>query len=87
MLSPEEKVSIDHHWNKNDCDLIYNGLNVKFIKAFLAHAKKKKSGKIYSHSHIRKYKDAILWGSSQAKSPLSSSFYDEIERFLKTFKK
>ena len=87
VLTPEEKVSIDQHWNKNDRDLIYCGLNVKFIKAFLAHAKKKKNGKICSNSNIRKYKDAILWGSSQAKSPLPSSFYDEIDRFLKSFKK
>ena len=45
MLSEEEKVSIDHYWNKHDCDLIYSGLNVKFIKAFLAQANLKKNGK------------------------------------------
>ena len=87
VLTEEEKVSIDQHWNRNDRDLVYSGLNVKFIKAFLAHAKTKKNGKICLNSNIRKYKDAILWGSSQAKSPLPSSFYDEIDRFLKSFKK
>ena len=87
VLTEEEKVSIDQHWNKNDRDLVYSGLNVKFIKAFLAQAKHKKNGKICSNSNIRKYKDAILWGSGQAKSPLPSNFYDEIERFLKSFKK
>ena len=81
VLTEEEKVSIDHHWNKNDRDLIYAGLNVKFIKAFLAQAKKKKNGKLCSNSNICKYKDAILWGSSQAKSPLPSSFYNEIDRY------
>ena len=79
--------NLDQHWNKNDRDLIYRGLNVKFIKAFMAHAKKKKNGKICSNSNIRKYKDAILWGSKQASSPLPSSFYDELEKFLKAFKK
>ena len=87
VLTEEEKVSIDHHWNKNDRDLVYEGLNVKFLKAFMAQVKVKKNGKLCSNSNIRKYKDAILWGSSQAKSPLPSSFYNEIDRFLKSFKK
>ena len=60
MLFPEEKVSIDHHWNKHDHDLIYSDLNIKFVKAFLDLAKKKKNGKICSNFHRRRYKDAIL---------------------------
>ena len=60
-------------------------LNV--IKAFLAQSKHIKNSKIWSNSNIQKYKDAIMWGLGQAKSPLPSSFYDEIERFLKSFKK
>ena len=87
VLNEEEKLSIDHYWRKYDRDLIYSGLNVKFIKAFLAQAKLKKNGKICSNSNIRKYKCAILWGLGQAKSPLPSSCYDNIERFLKSFKK
>ena len=86
-LTDADRDDINQHWNKNDRDLIYRGLNVKFIKAFMAHAKKKSNGKIYSNSNIRKYKDAILWGSKQASSPLPSSFYDELEKFLKAFKK
>ena len=66
---------------------MYIGLNVKFIKAFLAQATHKKNGKICSNSNIQKYKDTILWGSGQAKSPLPYSFYDKIERFLESFKK
>ena len=53
----------------------------------MAHAKIKENDKICSNSGIRKYKDAILWGSSQAKSPVPSSFYDELDKFLKAFKK
>ena len=87
VLTEEKKVSIDHHWNKHDRNLVYTGLNVKFVKAFLAQVKKEKNGKLCSNSNIRKYKDAILWGSSQAKSPLPFSFYNEIDRFLKSFKK
>ena len=87
FLTDIDKDDLDQHWNKNDRDLIYKGLNVKFIKAFMAHAKKKKNGKICSNSNIRKYKDAILWGSKQASSPLPPSFYDELEKFLNVFKK
>ena len=68
-------------------DLVYSGLNIKFIKAFLAHSKKKKNGKMCSNSNLRKYKDSILWGSGQAKCPLPSLFYDEMDKFLKSFKK
>ena len=42
FLTDADKDNLDQHWNKNDHDLIYQGLNVKFIKAFMAHAKKKK---------------------------------------------
>ena len=64
VLNEEEKVRIDHHWNRNDRNLVYIGLNIKFTKVFLAQANKKKNGKVCSNTNIRKYKDTILWGSS-----------------------
>ena len=86
-ITDEEKEDQDLFWHKNEFDLVYSGLNIKFIKAFLAHSKKKANGKMCSNSNLRKYKDAILWGSGQAKCPLPSLFYDEMDRFLKSFKK
>ena len=40
-----------------------------------------------SNYNPRKYTDAILWGSSEAKQTLPSSFYNDIDKFLKSFKK
>ena len=45
FLTDADKDNLDQHWNKNDRDLIYQGLNVKFIKAFMSHAKKKEKWK------------------------------------------
>ena len=87
VLTEEEKGDPNQFWNRNNHDLVYSGLNIKFIKAFLAERKTKSNGKICSNSNICKYKDAILWGSSQAKSLLPSSFYNEMDRFLESFKK
>ena len=70
VLSEEERISSEYHWDNNDRDLVYSGLSVKFIKAFLAQAKHQKNGKICSNSNIRKCKDAILWGLGQARCPL-----------------
>ena len=86
-ITEEEKVDRDQFWNRNDRDLVYSGLNIKFIKAFLANAKMKPNGMMCSNSNIRKYKDALLWGSRQAKCPLPSTFYNEMDRFLRSFKK
>ena len=66
---------------------MYSGLNIKCVKAFLAHSKIKGGGKMFSNSNLRKYKDAILWGSSEEKQPLPSSFYNDSDKFLKYFKK
>ena len=62
-LTDADRDDLNQHWNKNDRDLTYTGLNVKFIKAFVAHAKKKKNGKTCSETSMRKHKDAILWRS------------------------
>ena len=64
LLTEKEKVSTDHHWNRNDHDLLYSGLKVRFTKVFLVQSKKNKNGKVCSNSNIRKYKNTIFWGSS-----------------------
>ena len=84
-LAPGGDPNSFHHNNSHD--LIYKGLNVKFIKAFLAYKKCKDDGKMMGLVNIRKYRDALQWGSKQAKQPLPASFYNEIETFLKSFKK
>lgn len=56
-------------WWKNKHDLIYEGLNIKMVKAFLAHKKMKPNGKTGSHVQLWKYHDAILYEqTSQAMS-------------------
>ena len=59
-VSEDNKADRNLFWHKNDEDLVYSGLNIKFIKAFLAHSKMKANGKMCSNSNLRKYKDAIL---------------------------
>ena len=86
-VTDEEKMDCNLFWYKNDEDIVHRGLNIKFVKAFLAHSKIKANGKMCSNSNLRKYKDAIVWGSSKAKQPLPSSFYNDIDKFLKLFKK
>lgn len=74
-------------YHKNKHDLIYTGLNPTMVKAFLASKKIKSNGKTASHSHLRKYHDAILWGAKIANQPLPPSYYMDIEKFLDSFKK
>ena len=49
-LTEEELGDEDMFWWKNKHDLIYTGLNVQFVKAFLAHKKKKENGKTCSQA-------------------------------------
>ena len=72
---------------KNDEDIVYSGLNIRFVKAFFAHSNIKANGKMCSNSNLRKYKDAILWGSSEANQPLPYSFYNDIDNFLNSSKR
>ena len=78
----EEKTDRNLFWYKNDKNIVYSGLNIKFVKYFLAHSKIKANGKMCSNSNLCKYKDAILWGSSEANQPLPYSFYNDIENLF-----
>jgi hypothetical protein len=50
-------------WWKNKFDLIYKGMNMDMVKAFLGFKKQKENGKCSSHVQLRKYNDAILWAA------------------------
>ena len=86
-LTEAELTDPDMYWWKNKHDLVYEGLNVKIIKAFLAFKKKKINGKTASHVQIRKYNDAIIYGAKEAKQRLPIIYYEEMEKFLGAFKK
>jgi hypothetical protein len=60
-------------------DLVYQGLNVKYLIIFFMSTKKKENGKFLSFTDVRKYKDTILWGARIAKEWLPTTFYEEIE--------
>jgi hypothetical protein len=45
------------------------------------------TGKLHSHTHMRKMHDAILFGARTAKKSLPSSYHSEMEMFLTSFKK
>jgi hypothetical protein len=89
VLSQEELDDLDSfHW-KNTVDLVYTGMNVKFIQAFFAHAKRKggNDDKIVSHEQLRKFHDAIMYGAKECGEPLPSSYYDGMTRFLNNYRK
>jgi hypothetical protein len=72
---------------KSTLDLRYDGLNVRIIKTFMSKRKYKADGKIYSHGHIRKYRDAILWGAEKAFQTLPSNVRPQLKKFLESYLK
>ena len=74
-----------------DCDLIYKGLQVDMVLAYMAATKLKKDDEngiiLYSYSHMRKIVDAILFGAKTVKENLPSAFYTEIDSFLASYRK
>jgi len=86
-LTDEELADEDTYWWKNKHDLVYEGLNVKMVKAFLAMKKKKANGKNSSHGHLCKYNDAILYGAKKAGKRLPQAYYEGMEQYIKAYKK
>ena len=92
-LSEEERADKKrYHTCKHD--FLYQGLNVDVTKAFLAKKKYKKNKFTserkpihYSYSHIRKYHDAILFGSHRAKVSLPEIYELEMIGYLDSTKK
>ena len=86
-LSPEQKNDpiLFHH--TNDRDLIYNGLDVKCVLAFLVTKKHKANGNLASVSDIKKYNDAVKWGAAIANERLPTAYYEEMDAFVNAYKK
>ena len=74
------------YWKKTK-DIVYKGLNSKFLKAFVATKTKKPSGKTSSYEHIWKYFDAVQWGAKETDCLLPVLFYQVKEKFLALLKK
>jgi hypothetical protein len=87
VLSQQERDDTMMHYHTCDRDIIYEGLRVDMILAYMAGNKHKPNGKLYSHTHMRKMHDAILFGARTVKKSLPSSYYSEMDTFLSSFKK
>ena len=81
-LTEEELHDPSKYWYKNKHDLVHKGVNIKVLKAFLSTKAVKENGKILCYSTIRKYFDAILYGSKESKEPLPPLFYTEMGVYL-----
>lgn len=77
-------------------DLVYDGLNPEFIKAFLGEKKVKCTRMdaegnevkvLYSFDHLRMYLDSIKHGAERAKVSLPSHYIAEMNRYVKSMKK
>jgi hypothetical protein len=86
-VTDADRQSHGRFYHTNTHDFVYSGLNVQMVKAFLATKTTKENGRTSSHVHIRKYNDAILHGSKEAKEDLPINYYTEMEQFLASFKK
>ncbi|KAI2489681.1 hypothetical protein MHU86_24909 [Fragilaria crotonensis] len=92
VLSAEEKADPMKFYHTCDRDIVYEGLRVDMVIAYMAATKSKvpkegEAAKIYSHEHMRKIHDAILFGARTVKQVLSSSYYSEMHSFLQSFRK
>ena len=86
-LSEDELADRKKFFWKNKHDLVYSGLNPKFLKAFLSTKVLKENGKTMSYDNIRKYFDAIQFGAAEVDCLLPVSFYQEKDKFLQAFRK
>ena len=68
-------------------DILYPGLNSKFLKAFIFYESKKVNGKTMSYGKIRKYFDVIQWGAKVVPILLPVSYYTANDIFLSAFQR
>ena len=87
VLSEEERNDPMKFYHTCDRDIVYEGLRVDMVLAFMAGNKRKDNDKMFSYTHMRKIHDAILFGARTVKKALSSNYYTEMDSFLLSFKK
>ena len=92
ILTPEEVQNdmLFYHpevRNYNGRDVVYKGLNITMVLAFLGANKCKDNGKMHSDTNMRKHHDAILFGVSAVGHLLPSTHYSGMEKFQNSFKK
>ena len=68
-------------------DIVYSKMSYEWYKFFLTDAQKLDNGNLASPTHIRKFRDAVLWGSQQANDPVPATFWRKIEAFHKGYRK
>ena len=87
-VTQEELNDKSKHFHKQRRDFIYAVLDPGVIMAFLSTVRKENgTGKTRSHSHIRKFHDAVLFGAREQGVTMSDDYYRDIETYLKSFRK
>ena len=88
-VSELDQHDVSKHFfkGKYKLDLQYTGLNVDYVIYFMTKSKTKGTGKLKTLGDLRKYKDAIMWGSKVAELPLPTSFYRKFDTFLAGYRK
>lgn len=90
-LTSEQMENKDLYY-KSTHDFKYNILEADMVKAYLS-ANKIKSIDVngretyYSFDHLRKFKDAILFGAKRARKSFPEKFQVEIDTFIESWKK
>ena len=90
-LNHEEKNDQDRFW-KSTHDVVYDKLDPLVVKAFISGNKVRETkadgtNVFYSYDHLRKYKDAILFGAKRARCSLPTNYDSEMDPFMQSLKK
>ena len=90
-LTSEQMQNKDLYY-KSTHDFKYNILEADLVKAYLSANKVKSvdsegSETYYSFDHLRKFKDAILFGAKRGRTNLPEKFHVEINTYIDSWKK
>ena len=80
-LYNKELLDQNFFWKKKK-DLVYQGFNTKFLKAFLLAKMKKANRKLMSFETIHKYCDSVQYRAREEDTLLPVSFDQEKDKFL-----
>ena len=87
-ITDEEKKEPDNFYSETAThDFIYEDFEAIYLKSFLGTIQTKEYGMSACHSHIRKFKDAILWGAKRTGSVLPGLFHQEMDIYLQSYQK